>query len=47
MKKRILAIALLVLGMVSVARDASADESSSGVLVPVVGIGGVWTSDWP
>jgi hypothetical protein len=40
MKTRILGMALLVLAMVSVARDASADESNGGVLlVPVVGFG--------
>lgn len=40
MTKRILGMALLALGMVSVARDASADESNSGALVPIVGLGG-------
>ena len=40
MKKRILGMALLVLGIVSVARDASADESSSGPLALVALIGG-------
>jgi hypothetical protein len=40
MKKRTLGMALLALAMVSVARDASADESNSGALVPIVFGGG-------
>lgn len=40
MKKRILGMALLALAMVSVARDASADENTGGELVPVVLGGG-------
>jgi hypothetical protein len=40
MKKLILGMALLTLGTVSVARDASADEGDSGALAPIVlGVG--------
>ena len=39
MKKRTLGMALLALGMVSLARDASGDETTGGLEVPVIGVG--------
>lgn len=39
MKKRILGMALLVLGMVSVARDASADENDASGALLIAGFG--------